>query len=133
MWCVGCVIELGCSVCRWYEGGFFFLLYLSYFSFPCAVGSDFKIAICGGNFSIRVSGDMEGRFDYCFGMVGWAGVLCMMGFLGFARTLVKFLTGDIANPRTGEWLVIHPWDFVLGSGVLALLALKSAIFSYHGL
>ena len=110
--------------------GGFFLLYLSHFSFSCAVGSDFKIAIYGGNFFIRVSGDMEGRFDYCFGMVRWAGVLCMMGFLGFARALVKFLTGDIVNPRTGEWLVNHPWDFVLGSGVLACLEVSDIFKSW---
>jgi len=42
------------------RGFFFFLLYLSHFFFPCTVGSDFKIAICGGNFFIRVSGIWRG-------------------------------------------------------------------------
>lgn len=40
------------------QGGFFFLLYLSHFSFSCAVGSDFRVAICGGNFFYKgIEGD----------------------------------------------------------------------------
>lgn len=72
-------------------------------------------------FFIRVSREMEGRFDCWFGMVGWAGVLCVMGFLGFARTLVKSLTGNIVNPRTGGWLVVPSLGFYRGFGSAYLL------------
>jgi len=113
------------------RGFLFFLLSLSHFSFSCAVGSDFKIAICGGNFFIGVSGEMEGRFDYCFGVVGWAGVLCD----GLPRVCSYFSKVPGGGYREStHWRVVG--DII--PGILwwvreCLLALRSAIFLNHGL